>query len=122
FEGTVERISPVAVAGTRSIPIFIAMENPENRLRGGMFATGRVTVAEAENAVAVPTPAIRTDDEGTFVLTLKDGKLERTPVEVKRTWNGDRLTEVSGLSTGDVAVSAALPDLRPGVSAVLTGE
>lgn len=114
YTGIVDRINPVAVAGTRTIPVYIVLDNERGLLRGGMFATGQIVVAEKPDAIAVPQTAIREDAEGYFVLKLTEGRVVRQAVEQGENWNGNRLVEiVSGLSTGDVVVTAPLTQLQP---------
>jgi len=114
FAGTVDRINPIALAGTRSIPVYITLENSGGLLRGGMFATGQVTVASRSDAIAVPQAALREDSEGFFVLKLADGKVVRQAIEQGGSWNGNRLIEItSGLVAGDVVVTAPLTQLQP---------
>lgn len=114
FAGTVDRINPIALAGTRSIPVYITLENSGGLLRGGMFATGQVTVASRSDAIAVPQAALREDAEGFFVLKLADGKVVRQAIEQGGSWNGNRLIEItSGLVAGDVVVTAPLTQLQP---------
>jgi RND family efflux transporter MFP subunit len=45
FTGTIKRINPTTEAGTRAILVFVDVPNPDGALRGGMFVTGRVTLA-----------------------------------------------------------------------------
>lgn len=114
YTGIVDRINPIAVAGTRTIPVYIVLENERGLLRGGMFATGQIVVAEKPDAIAVPQAAIREDAEGYFVLKLAEGQVVRQAVEQGESWNGNRLVEiVSGLSAGDVVVTAPLTQLQP---------
>jgi membrane fusion protein (multidrug efflux system) len=114
FAGKVVRINPVAAAGTRAIPVYIAMDNADGLLFGGMFATAEVIVASAPGALAVPGEAIRTDAGGSYVLRIEDDVLVRAPVTIAETWAG-RLTRVtSGLAAGDEVILAALPELDPG--------
>jgi membrane fusion protein (multidrug efflux system) len=119
FDGTVTRVNPVAMAGTRTVPIYIQLDNPEGRLRGGMFATGFVTVLQKDDAIAVPAAALREDVEGDFVLTLVDGTLVRQGVEIVAEWDRGRLVEVSGLNAGDVIIAAPLAELSPDESYTL---
>jgi membrane fusion protein (multidrug efflux system) len=114
FSGEVSRVNPVAMSGTRTVPIYIDIDNPGGRLRGGMFATGHITVMEEANAIAVPASALREDAEGQFVLKLVGETLERQPVEVVRSWNRGSMVEVTGLTSGDMIVSAQLDELAPG--------
>ena len=119
FSGIVTRVNPVAVSGTRTVPIYVEIDNPDGALRGGMFATGQVTVREKEGAHAVVALALREDAEGAFVLKLADGVLARQPVEIVDRWERGRLVEVTGLGDGDVIVSAPLEQLAPGDSYTL---
>lgn len=114
FEGTVTRVNPVSLSGTRTVPIYVELSNEGGQLRGGMFATGHITVEQAEEAIAVSAAALREDAEGPFVLKLVDGTLERQEIEVVREWERGRLVEVTGLNTGDVIVSAPLSELEAG--------
>lgn len=113
FTGTVTRVNPVAITGTRTVPIYIELEN-SGSLRGGMFATGFVTVAEKPDALSVPAAALREDADGQYVLKLVDGTLTRQGIEVVQEWDRGRLVEVTGLLAGDVVVSAPLPELTAG--------
>lgn len=115
FAGVVEGISPVASQGTRTVPVLVGVQNPDGLLRGGMFATGRIVTDEKSGATAVPRSAVRTDSEGTYVLAIVDGTLERVAVSVGREWNGGAILELSsGLAPGITYVSGQLDDLQPG--------
>ncbi|KKC41459.1 hypothetical protein WH87_00455 [Devosia epidermidihirudinis] len=114
FTGSVTRVNPVALSGTRTVPIYIALENGQGRLRGGMFATGEITVAEQADAIAVPLAAIREDADGNYVLKLSNGTLIRQAVEVGDAWDRGRLVEVTGLTIGDSVVTAPLTELSVG--------
>lgn len=115
FVGKVQRINPVAVAGTRAIPVYITLDNQSNLLLGGMFATGQIVVAEVENAIAVPVASIQEDAQGDYVLKIAGDQVIRQAVEVASSWAGGRLIEItSGLSAGDVVVASALSNLDAG--------
>jgi RND family efflux transporter MFP subunit len=121
FTGEVERLNPMAISGSRMLPVYIALENTNGALRGGMFATGRITLEEKSDALWVPVEAIREDAQGTFVLTANGEALERRAVEVARDWdNGAKVEIASGLEPGDTVVSAPLPELRAGQKFAIT--
>jgi membrane fusion protein (multidrug efflux system) len=121
FEGKVVRVNPVATAGTRTVPMYIEINNAEGILRGGMFAVGEVTVAEKSDALALPVAAVREDADGQFVLALNDGTLERKAVEVGAVWDRGRIVEVTGLSVGDSVIAAALSEVSAGNTYELVG-
>ncbi len=114
FEGEVSRVNPVAATGTRTIPIYVLIDNSAGLLRGGMFATGQITVSEKADAIAVPATALREDAEGEFVLKLDNGTLARQAIEPGEVWNRGAVVEVTGLNAGDVIVSAPLTELTAG--------
>lgn len=115
FDGVVERINPMAREGSRSLPVYIGLENTEGVLRGGMFATGRIIFRSVDNVFAIAPSALREDVEGQFVLRLDGDQLVRRPVQVGEYWNGSDMFEITeGLSQGDRIVSAALVQLNAG--------
>jgi multidrug efflux system membrane fusion protein len=114
FRGQITRISPTAQAGSRSIPVYVEISDRHDALRGGLFATGTVNVAEKAHALAVPAAAMRKDDDGAYVLAIENGVLVRKPVGAVRTWSRGELVEVKGLESGMMIVSAPLPGLKAG--------
>lgn len=123
FEASVDRISPVAIENTRSIPVFLTLKNPDGVFRGGMFTTGSIVVDEAKDALAVPLSALREDKQGDFVLAVADGKLVRQAVEKGRQWSTGNLVQIlSGLKAGDVVVTGRLPELEPDTAITIVGK
>jgi len=114
FEGKITRISPTTQPGSRSIPVYVEIVDRHEALRGGLFATGSVTVQEKGHALAVPSSAMRKDDQGDYVLIVENGVLVRKPVGAVRTWSRGELVEVKGLESGMTVVSAPLPGLQAG--------
>lgn len=114
FAGRITRISPSTLLGSRSIPVYVAIADRHEGLRGGLFATGTVVVQEVDRALAVPKVAVRSDGQGDHVLALEKGVLVRKPVTVVRSWSRGELIEVEGLEAGMTIVAAALRGLKPG--------
>lgn len=121
FSGKVTRISPTAVAGSRAVRVFLAIDNDDHTLKGGMFTTGILKVDEQKNIIALPGSAIRHDQAGSFVLKVKDGVLHRQPVELGTAWTDRNLVEVSGLQAGEIVVSAPLPALEADMPVTVEG-
>jgi len=115
FAGKVERLSPVALEGTRMLPVFVSLSNESGELRGGMFAAGRIVLEARAEGLGIPVGALRHDAEGAHVLVVEGDKVARRTVEIARSWDGGAMLEVAaGLAPGDVVVSEPLPELRPG--------
>lgn len=118
FEGRIERIAPVAVTGTRVLPVFARIGNESGLLKGGMFASGTLVLEESPDAIGIPADALREDEGGSrSVLKVVDGRAVRQPVTVARLWNRDRIAEISeGLSPGDTIVALKLERLQDGMA------
>jgi len=114
FSGVVTRVNPVATTGTRSLPIYIRVDNPGQILRGGMFASGIITVEEKPDAIAVPARALREDASGGYLLGLSDDTVVRHDVETEGAWNDGLLVEVAGVEVGTRIVTTPLSQLEPG--------
>jgi RND family efflux transporter MFP subunit len=114
FHGQITRISPTAQAGSRSIPVYVEISDRHEALRGGLFATGSVVVAEKGHALAVPAISMRKDDEGDYVLAVENNTLVKKPVGAVRTWSRGELVEVKGLDAGMTVIAAPLPGLKAG--------
>ncbi|MCB1334535.1 MAG: efflux RND transporter periplasmic adaptor subunit [Roseivivax sp.] len=122
FAGTIERIAPVAASGTRILPVYATIDNPDGLLRGGMFASGALILEQADNVIGIPVEALREDAQGQYVLKRESETVVRQPVRVARSWERGRIAQIDeGLLPGDVIVSAALPRLQPGMSIQIVG-
>lgn len=123
FTGTVERVAPVAVSGTRMLPIYATIDNPEGVLRGGMFASGLLVLGQAEGAIGIPVEALREDDAGAYVLKREGDRVVRQPVTTGPLWDRGRTVQITdGLATGDVIVSADLPRLQADMAITVVGD
>lgn len=111
FTGKVVRINPVADAGTRAITVYVRVNNSGSALKGGMYARGEIATGAEGEGMTVPLEALHSDDKGSWVMVLKDGKLERRVVDVAaRDERSNRLAVRAGLAEGDTVVVAKLND------------
>lgn len=106
FEGIVARVEPTADPATRQVGVYLRLPNPNNRIVGGVFATGRVLSQVTDSVLAVPGSAIRTEDGGTYVWVIEQERLTRRPVVTGVRDDQTGVVEiVSGLSAGDRVLS-----------------
>lgn len=120
FTGTIERINPTTEAGTRAILVFIHIPNADSALRGGMFGTGRVTLASGAPVPTLPAVAIRTEAGQNFVWTIESGKLARRIVTVGRRDDAAGRVEVkSSLPKGIPILAAPFDNLKIGAPALV---
>ena len=125
FEGlsplpaTVVRINPATQAGSRSILVYLQLENPQNRLRAGMFGEARLTLSRKAGVLAAPQSALQSNGESTYVYAIEDNKLVRKPVQVGITGSDGEATLVeiaSGLAPGARIVRSNLGNLPAGAT------
>lgn len=123
FDGTIERINPTAQSGSRSIPVYILLQNPEHLLRGGMFGSGEAVLKEEAGTIAIPGEALRQEkDAGRVVYVLKDGRLERRRVQTSIEGSTDgRIGIASGVTEGETVVSTPGLRLSDGLAARIAG-
>ncbi|HJQ56353.1 MAG TPA: efflux RND transporter periplasmic adaptor subunit [Vineibacter sp.] len=114
FAARITRISPTTQAGSRSVPVFVEITDRDEALRGGLFGSGEVTVAEARDVIAIPATGLRRDAEGDHVLAIRDGRLARQAVTPGRRWSRGDFVEVAGIAAGERIIAAPLPGLKPG--------
>jgi len=120
FTGTIERINPTTEAGTRAILVFIHIPNPDAALRGGMFGTGKVTLAAGAPVPTLPAIAVRTEAGQNFVWTIEKGKLARRIVTVGRRDDTVGRVEIKTSLPPDAPILAApFDNLKAGAPALV---
>jgi len=120
FTGTIERINPTTEPGTRAILVFVHVPNPDAALRGGMFGTGKVTLAAGTPVPTLPAIAIRTEAGQNFVWTIENGKLGRRIVTVGRRDDAAGRVEIKTVLPPDIPVLAApFDNLKAGLPALV---
>jgi membrane fusion protein, multidrug efflux system len=115
FVGKVVRINPSAENGSRSIMVYVSVDNADNALKGGMFAKGTITLEKSASVPVVPIAALR-EDKGQIVLhQIVDGKIIAQPVSLGVRNEDEGVVEIkSGAAEGAVVIAAKLDTLKPG--------
>ena len=120
FAATVERINPATDAGTRSIKLYLSVDNADGALRGGMFAQGELVLDQSVPAPTVPSSAIRSDAGVAYVLVVDNGKLVRRTVTLGLKTDDASFVEVrEGLSVGTQVLAAKIDALQDGAAVKL---
>ncbi len=131
FTGRVNAIEPRVDAGTRMVRVRAVVDNPQERLRGGMFGRVSLRLSEAREVIAVPRTAIKYDPYGqsVFLVTPVAGQDDQSPAHVAthrfvRTGaaRGDFLQIIEGLEAGDEVVSSGLLKLSNGAPLIINNE
>jgi membrane fusion protein (multidrug efflux system) len=121
WEGEVTTINPEVDVATRNVRVRATFENPDGRLKPGMFANVEVVSAETRPVLAVPATAVIYAPYGdsVFVLDEKGDGPAKGPVARQRSVRlgerrGDFVEVVSGLVAGETVVSGGAFKLRNG--------
>ncbi len=117
FEGKVVRINPATQAGSRSVLVYVQIENPQGLLRSGMFAEAQLVLASKSAVLALPQNAVRRDGNGTYVYVIDGEHLARKPVVTGMNGRSGNefMTEIqSGLEFGAKVVATDMGSLQPG--------
>ena len=120
FEGKIERINPVAEPGSRAIKLFVAVPNPDNSLKGGMFAEGVVALSQTVASPVIPYSAVFEEAGQSYVFSVEDGKLAKRAVSIGQKDEVSGLVAVkSGLNEGIAVVRIRMTGLKVGAPAML---
>jgi len=115
FEGRIRRIFPSADPGSRLVPVEVALQGAEAReVRPGFLARVAFALGQTEGVKLIPLSAVVESSGQTSVFVVKDGKVERRPVETGLNSQG-RVQVVSGLDEGESVVTIGTNNVRDGI-------
>jgi RND family efflux transporter MFP subunit len=80
FKGSVTRTSWALDPKARTLKAEIDLDNPDGKLRPGMYAYATLTVTR-DKALSLPASAIVTQGDQTFCFRVEEGKALRTLIE-----------------------------------------
>ncbi|HRI18677.1 MAG TPA: efflux RND transporter periplasmic adaptor subunit, partial [Burkholderiaceae bacterium] len=126
--GEVIAVSPTVDPRTRTIRLRVRLPNSEGILKGGMYATGYVTIGGERQGVGVKTQALRQeavaaaegsepgsdDDKQSVLWRVKDGTAEKLVVRTGVT-DGDLTEVLEGVGVGDQVIISSPAGLKPGI-------
>ena len=117
-DGRIDRIAPVAEAGTRGIRVVVLLPNPDEVFRAGQYASALVSLDDSSQRLTVPTESVGQTSGQDFVWTIEKGALVRRLIVTGRrdTANG-RIEVTQGLSADAQVVAARFDSLKEGVPA-----
>lgn len=129
FKGTITTIQPLVDTATRNVQVEATLDNPQLKLKPGMFARVEVDVGQPEKHLTVPQSAISFNPYGDIVFVVKDsGKKDnknRPVLIVNEVFvtvgdsRGDQVAILKGLQAGDTIVTSGHLKLKNGSPIVI---
>jgi RND family efflux transporter MFP subunit len=110
------RVNPSAVAGSRAVLAYLALE-PHSALRQGLFAQGQLQTGSTR-ALVVPLSAVRTDKPQTYVQTVQAGVVQHQRVDIvtRGESEGQSFAAIEGVPEGTQVLSSSLGLVRAGTA------
>lgn len=128
FSGTVAHINPEVDPVTRNIKIQALVDNPDEKLRVGMFVNVELVLPEMKTVLPAPATAVLYASFGNSVFVVDDFKSE-TSVDNKLVLRqqfvtlgetkGDYVNIIDGLKAGETIVTSGVFKLGTGMKVVI---
>jgi multidrug efflux pump subunit AcrA (membrane-fusion protein) len=115
FAGQVVAVNPAIDPVSRAATVEAAVENGDNALRAGMFATARIVRPGGNRAVYVPRSAVVSDQNTqSFRVFVIQGDTAKLRVVQIGTEEGDLVQIISGVQADEVVATSNLQQLYEG--------
>ncbi len=128
LEGVIAAIDPSVDQRTRSVTVRASTNDPDGRLRPGMFVSVSVSLDKARKVVLIPSTSVRYAAYGDSVFVVEN-ESETSARKVARQQfvklgevRGDFVEITKGLSGGETVVSAGAFKLRNGASVSINND
>lgn len=112
----VSRVNPSAVAGSRAVLAYLALE-PHASLRQGLFAQGQLNLGSTR-ALGLPLSAVRTDKPQPYVQTVQAGVVQHQAVDIvaRGEAQGQSFAAIQGVPEGTQVLSGSVGPVRAGTA------
>ena len=119
FDGKVTAINPAVDTTSRTITVEASINNPNNVLRSGMFATARINQPGGTQGVFVPLAAIIKDENAnSSTIYVIEGNIARLRVVQTGEQEGESVRIASGVAPGETVAISNLDKLFDGTAVV----
>ena len=116
FAGRIARISPNVTTASRTLTVEAEVENGQNLLKPGQFATVRILMSKSEAAVLVPARAVRTQENTSRVFVInRDGRAEERVVQLGQA-EGDLVEIKVGVQPNELVATSNIEQLKDGAA------
>ncbi|MBT9147402.1 MAG: Macrolide export protein MacA [Syntrophomonadaceae bacterium] len=120
FMGRVDKISPVIDIFSRRAPVEVIIDNPEHKLKPGMFARVELITNERRNVLIVPRDAVLVRDGREIVYVIENSVAKIKEVETGIVTE-DRIELISGVESQNKVIIGGHFGLRDGARVRVEG-
>jgi multidrug efflux pump subunit AcrA (membrane-fusion protein) len=114
FSGRVHHIAPSVTPNSRTLTVEAEVDNGDNLLKPGQFATVRILLPQSDPAVLVPSRAVITEGGTSRVFVIKDGLAQQRIVQTGQT-EGDLVEIKSGVAADELVATSNVELLNDGM-------
>jgi RND family efflux transporter MFP subunit len=115
YHAPIARISHDISQNTRTMQVELDLHNADSQITPGSFANVQWPIRRSYPTLFVPSAAVTTDLQRTFVIRVRQGKAEWVDVKTGVTVNGE--TEIFGdVQPSNIVVANATDSIRSGAS------
>lgn len=112
FTCKISRLAPVLGAG-KKVRVEADLPNPEGLLYPGMYGHAAVILEDKPEALTLPATCVGSDDKGSYVLCVVDGKVQHRTVTIGLN-DGKKVEILSGLRDQEEILASGKQLLREG--------
>lgn len=117
-QGRIDRIAPMAEAGTRAIGVVVTIANADERLRAGQYGQALVELADPTPRLTVPATALSQASGQDQVWTIENGALvRRIVITGRKDAAGGRVEVLQGLAPDAWVLAVRFDNLKEGAQA-----
>ena len=121
FTGTINRINPQANELTRQVQVFVELSKQDS-LVAGLYAEGFIDVA-SQQSVMLDASSIVREGDNTFVWTVANNRLTKTPVTLgARDPRFGTYQVIAGVTVGDDILRHPVGGVKDGIAITLAAE
>jgi len=130
WKGRVSTINTEVDVATRSVRVRATLDNPDGRLRPGMFANVEVLANQERPVLSIPATAVMYAPYGdsVFIIDQKPGPDGKQQLVARQQFvrlgerRGDLVAVADGLSAGETIVSSGAFKVRNGMSLMVNND
>ena len=113
YTGKLDSISPTTNEMTSTYPVSVSVDNPDGKLKAGMFADIEIIFGINKNSIAIKNTSVINEDGVFSVFVNNKGKAEKRNVRIGI--QDEEYTEIlEGIKSGDEVISSGQDALKDG--------